>query len=170
MLIIKRKPDKEETNTRSFKVPNKVKESIDAVEYWLATWLAINKDHEGQINWDHEINKEILREIKRRNDKPERELSKVKITIPSETAVMMRECDKNYSAKGYSTEWESTIIKTLEKLLRKNTTVLSEALNEPPPASISDCYKPDATEPVYEPEKSEYQPDLDLVEEEEEEV
>ena len=128
----------EKTLAKSFKVPAEMKESMDSLDEWLRS----NAEYEGSLEWASTIIKEIEKEITRRNNEPDILLSKLKLNLTKSISESMRECDKNYIDKGYYPEWDLTIQKILDKLIKAKTKQLIELFNESPPDEVSDCYKP----------------------------
>ena len=127
----------EKKQTKSFKVPSDMKASMDSLDEWLAS----NVEYEGSLEWVADITKEIDKEITRRNNQPDILLSKLKLNLPKSITESMQECDKNYAQKGYSPEWNSTIQKILDKLIKAKTRQLSELFNESPPNEVGNSYK-----------------------------
>lgn len=137
-MKIKKVEVEEKTHNRSFNVPATIKASMDSLDEWLAS----NQEYEGSLEWTDDITKEIEKEIARRNSKSEIMLSKIKLTLPVSIIERMRESDKNYTQKGYSPEWDSTLQRILEKLIKAKTKQLSELFDEPPPDEVAACYQP----------------------------
>ena len=128
----------EKAKAKSFKVPVEMKHSMDSLDEWLNS----NTQYEGSLEWEDAITKEIEKEIARRNNQPEIMLSNIKLSLPISITEKMRECDKNYTQKGYSPEWNDAIRKILDRLIKAKTRQLSELFNESPPEELSDFYKP----------------------------
>ena len=107
----------------------------------LDEWLDSNNNFQGDLEWNKYFEVEVKREIARRNAKPEKEMGEMKLKFSKETLDEIRECDKSYAEKGYSTDWSSVQAAILKKLIKQNTKGLSEVFETEPPEALADFYK-----------------------------
>jgi len=156
---------KSKLRTKVHRFPAELTNAVIALDEWLNS----NENFRGDLEWSQSFETEIKREIARRNAKPEKYMGDMKLKISKETLEDIRECDRDYAAKGYSTDWSAVHITILKKLIKQNTNGLAEAFETEPPEALaifhkeqSDTEVKPAAETYREPE---HQEELEMEEE-----
>lgn len=156
---------KSKLQTKIHRFPVELMNAVDA----LNKWLDDNPDFRGDLEWNQSFEAEIRKEITRRNAKPANEMGEIKLKLSKETLDEIRECDRDYAAKGYSIDWSAVHITILKKLIKQNTQGLAKVFETEPPEALaifhkeqSDTEVKPAAETYLEPE---HQEELEMEEE-----
>ena len=68
-------------------------------------------------------------------------MGEIKLKLSKETLDEIRECDRDYAAKGYSIDWSAVHITILKKLIKQNTQGLAKVFETEPPEALAIFHK-----------------------------